>query len=113
MLVLDDLPHLLPNRTGVLIVFASSTPLPHASVHFLPPHNAAVINADGSLRFQLKNPCGDEGSFRTVVSHRFPDGSFEVGVRACPRSYPACETVYIVDGTTDDLSKQTPRWVRD
>ncbi|MGO4391882.1 hypothetical protein AB4Z46_11060 [Variovorax sp. M-6] len=104
--------HLLPDHTGVLVVFVSAKP-PAGLIFFDAPNNAAIFNADGSLRFQLKNPWGEHGSFRAVVSNPLPNGSFELGVRACPRSYPVCEDVYIVDGSTDDLSKQIPRWVRD
>jgi hypothetical protein len=108
-----EIAHILPDRTGVLVLFDSNKPAPARSVHFVAPNNAAIFNADGSLRFQLKNPWGEEGTFRAVVQNHRSDGSVELGVRACPRSYPVCETVYMVDGTTDDLSKQLPRWVRD
>ena len=76
-------------------------------------NNAAILNADGSLCFQLLNPHGADGSFRTVVQNTRPDGVVELGVRACPMSYPVCESVYVLDGSTPDISNQVPRWVRD
>lgn len=107
-----EIAHLLPDRTGVLVLFRSNQEASNGSC-FLEPDNAAIFNSDGSLRFQLKNPNGEESSFRAVVAMTLPDGSRGLGVRACPLSYPACESVYVVDGSTDDLSKQIPKWVRD
>ncbi len=50
---------------GCLYFFDSNgLEVPAASMHFPPPDNAAIFNADGSLRFQLKNPWGKEGIFR-------------------------------------------------
>ncbi len=107
-----EIAHLLPDATCVLVLFEPSRETA-GDIRFAPPHNAAIFNADGSLRFQLKNPAGEDGIFRAVVLLTLPDGSRGLGVRACPRSYPSCESVYLVDGSTDDLSKQVPRWVRD
>ncbi len=113
LLSTNEIADILPDRTGVLVVFGLSKTPPLDMILFGPPHNAAIFNADGSLRFQLKNPWGEAGVFRAVVQNHRSDGSVELGVRACPKSYPVCETVYVVDGSTDNLGKQLPRWVRD
>ncbi|MET3391087.1 hypothetical protein ABIC33_001726 [Variovorax sp. 1140] len=115
-LAIDEIAHILPDRTGVLVLFSNRRRPLDASddlVHFALPDNAAVFNADGSLRFRLKNPAGKDGDFRAVVSLSLADGTRGVGVRACPKDWPSCEDVYVVDGSTDDLSRQIPRWVRD
>lgn len=116
ILPIDEIAHILPDRTGVLALFDEGRVSLDASDDLLncsPPDNAAVFNADGSLRFRLKNPAGKDGRFRAVVSLSLADGTRGLGVRACPKDWPVCEDVYIVDGSTDDLSKQIPRWVRD
>lgn len=114
-LPVSEIPELLPDHSGVLVVFNEKAK-GAASRNFMqipPPNNAAIFNADGSLRFQLQNPWGDAGSFRAVLSNHRPDGAVELGVRACPRDWPVCESVYIVDGSTPEIGKQLPRWVRD
>lgn len=113
VLKIDSLPYLLPDRSGVFAVFSAEMPAQGGTIYYPPPNNAAILNADGSLRFWIKNPAGDQGIFRAAVSLLLPDGSKGLGVRACPKNWPACEDVYVVDGSTDDLSKQVPRWVRD
>jgi hypothetical protein len=113
ILEVNDFPYLLPDRSGVFTVFSAEIPARGNFAYFPPPHNAAIFNADGSLRFQLKNPVGEDGIFRAVVSLSLPDGSRGLGVRACPKAWPTCEDVYIIDGDTDDLSKKIPRWMRD
>lgn len=112
-LPVNEIATILSDKSGVLVLFTPSRQSDAGLIHFDPPNNAAIFNADGSLRFQLKNPFGEHGSFRAVLRNHLLDGSYELGVRACPMEYPACETVCIVDGSTDDLSQQTPRWVRD
>ncbi|MCU4121198.1 hypothetical protein N8A90_19140, partial [Variovorax sp. N23] len=104
---------ILPDRSGVLVLFKADDAPQGELMHYAPPNNAAIFNADGSLRFQLPNPFGASGSFRAVLRNRRPDGAIELGVRVCPMSYPVCETVYVLDGSTPDISKQMPRWVRD
>ena len=105
---------ILPDRSGVFVVFEEEkTPRPSEYIWFSSPNNAAVFDVDGSLRFQLKNPVGSDGSFRAVVSLSMADGTRGLGVRVCPKDWPVCEDVYVVDGSTDDLSSQIPRWVRD
>jgi hypothetical protein len=113
LLPVDEIAHILPDKTGVLVIFDRNRQPPEGLTYCPPPNNAAIFNADGSLRFQLQNPFGVWGSFRAALHNRRADGVIELGVRVCPSDYPACETVYVVDGSTPDLSKQLPRWVRD
>lgn len=113
LLPTNETPRILPNRTGVLVIFEAKKAAPEKCLSLSEPDNAAIFSADGSLRFRLKNPAGKDGSFRAVVSLSLADGTPGLGVRACPKDWPVCENVYVVDGTTDDLSKQIPRWVRD
>lgn len=113
LLPTNEIAHILPDRSGVLVLFKADDAPQGELMHYAPPNNAAIFNADGSLRFQLQNPWGKYGSFRAVLHNRRPDGVIELGVRACPMSYPVCETVYVLDGSTPDISKQMPRWVRD
>lgn len=113
LLPVDEIANILPDRTGVFVIFDRNRPSPEGLLYCPPPNNAAIFNADGSLRFQLQNPYGAVGSFRAALHNRPADGVVELGVRVCPSHYPACETVYLVDGSTPDLSKQLPRWVRD
>ena len=113
VLPVDEIPHILPDRTGVLVIFDRNRPSAEGLLYCPPPNNAAIFNADGSIRFQLQNPFGAVGSFRAALHNRLANGVVELGVRVCPSDYPACETVYTVDGSTPDLIKQLPRWVRD
>ncbi|MGJ7542048.1 hypothetical protein [Variovorax sp. LT1R16] len=113
LLPVDEIAHLLPDRTGVFVVFLENKRSRVGFTSFCGSHNAAIFDANGTLRFQLKNPYGEHGSFRSVVRHCKGDGSVELAVRACPKDWPVCEEVYTIDGSTDDLSTQMPRWVRD
>ena len=50
----DEIAHILPDRTGVLVVFDATTPpVIEGLPDFHSPHNAAIFNADGRLRFRL------------------------------------------------------------
>lgn len=109
----NEIAHILSDRTGVLVLFSSKRILSEECIAYPAPDNAAIFNADGSLRFRLKNPHGEQGHFRAVTNNTAKDGSPALGVRACPKDWPVCESVYLVDGSTDDLSQQIPKWVRD
>lgn len=113
LLPTNEIAHILPDRSGVLVLFKADDAPRGELTHYAPPGNAAIFNADGSIRFQLQNPFGAVGSFRAALHNRLANGVVELGVRVCPSDYPACETVYTVDGSTPDLIKQLPRWVRD
>lgn len=112
VLPFDDIGGMLPNRTGILVVFEEHPQANQGSLYFPVPDNAAIFNADGTLRFRLKNPCGVSGSFRGLQKIHKADGSWQAGVRACPMDWPTCDNVYVVDGSTPDLSQQTPIWMR-
>ena len=108
-----EIANILPDRTGVLVVFDENPPTPgHGVEYFSVPDNAAVFNADGSLRFRLKNPCGETGGFWALERIRRSDREWLLGVRACPKNQPTCDHVYVVDGVTSDLSHQMPLWMR-
>lgn len=59
----DAIPYIFPDRKAVLVIFGDKSPEDLTLDYFPPPHNAAVYNADGSLRFQLQNPLGEGYSF--------------------------------------------------
>lgn len=103
---------LLPDRSGVLAIFENSGSTGGAEQRQR-GQSAAIFNADGTLRFMLEHPDGDAGIFRAMVPLTLPDGSRGLGVRACPRTWPVCESVYIVDGSTPEIGTQLPLWVRD
>lgn len=51
----DELAWLLPDKTGVLVIFRSGAyVLPDGSDVFPAPNNAAIYNADGNLRCQVQ-----------------------------------------------------------
>jgi len=113
LLPTNETPRILMDRTGVFVVFDAQKAVSEGCLYFPEPNNAAVFNADGTLRLVLKNPWGEQGHFRAITNTTAKDNSPAIGVRACPKEWPACEWVYVVDGSTDDLSNQTPQWVRD
>jgi hypothetical protein len=107
-----QVPHILPDKTGVLVIFEESESESSYFISFDYPDNAAIFNADGSLRFRLKNPWKSSASFRRVqlISD---DGTTKLGVRACPMNAPNCDEVYIVDGSTAELSTHHLRFMPD
>ncbi|MGF6668791.1 hypothetical protein [Pseudomonas monsensis] len=67
----EEIPHILSNRTGVLVIFEEKPTKLSCSIapwFFECPNNAAIYNADGSLRFQLQSPYGI-GSYIGAVHH--------------------------------------------
>lgn len=53
---------ILPDRSGVLAIFSHGEYVdPDGTDVFPAPNNAAVFNADGFLRFQVRIPRGREG----------------------------------------------------
>ena len=49
----NDSSYIIPDRTGVVMIFSDNS---EGLKEFPKPNNAAIYNADGSLRFQLKIP---------------------------------------------------------
>jgi len=93
----------LPDRTGVVAIFEPGQYLkPDGTDYFLYPNNAAVFNADGSLRFQLEQ----DGWYRIDAFHsgsmpvKF-DGKMGLLIAATPQDYP--ELAYAVDPSSPKL----------
>jgi len=104
---------ILPDRTGVLVLFKPGEYTHPDGTDVSPqPNNAAIYNADGSLRFQLKFPDGDHsGRIGGVHSGSMPD-RFEgmMGVVAgSAKGDP--EWVYAVNPNNPELIP-TGQWVR-
>ncbi|CDN89978.1 MULTISPECIES: hypothetical protein [Hydrogenophaga] len=67
-----ELAWLLPDRTGVLVIFRpGSYTHPNGSDVFPRPNNAAIFNADGSLRFQVHFAGAPERSASYVIGLPF------------------------------------------
>lgn len=85
-LPIDEVLNLLPDQTGVLVVFnkepSKFSEVKEEPYFFKQPHNAAIYNIDGSLRFRLKNPLGE--------------GTFILGINgSSPIKYPECLGVLV------------------
>ena len=106
---------ILPDRTGVLVRFEPGEYLNLNGTDVFPaPNNAAIYNADGSLRFQLRIPEGfyPRGRIGGIHSGSMPDKHKEkmgVVVATHPDAYP--EWVYAVDPNSPELIP-TGQWVR-
>lgn len=105
--------HILPDRTGVLVIF-DRTPSKFCSGQapwfFGYPHNAAIYNADGSLRFQLKNPAGESSYIGGVHTGAIPDKPNALGVLVGDVEHEP-EWLYMVDFDNPEL-KKTGKWIR-
>ena len=108
------LPWILPARTGVLVLFEEGDYVDADGRDvFAKPNNAAIYNADGSLRFQLKLPDG-HGADRVggVHSGSLPErfkGMMAVVVATSAKGPP--EWVYAVAPDQPELIA-TNQWVR-
>lgn len=115
-----------PDRTGVIALFEPGQYLKSdGSDHFPYPNNAAIFNADGTLRFQLHNPQG-AGSYigslhtRTILRPTNQYGATagpdyaepikQFGVLIGGIGHPP-EWFYAFDGIDPEL-KSTGQWVR-
>lgn len=103
---------LLPDRTGVAAIFSPGQYVNAHGQDFFPrPGNAAVFNADGSLRFQLKLDRGD----RIAAFHggEMPD-AFKgcLGVVVAPDASAPPDRLYALDPDTPTLTAtgQLIRW---
>lgn len=105
----------IPNRTGVLAIFNEGEYIhPDGSDVFPVPNNAAIYNADGSLRFQLKLPEGHypAGRIGGIHSGSMPErfkGMMGVVVATSLQANP--EWVYAIDPNQPELIA-THQWVR-
>ena len=102
---------MLADRTGVVVIFDRGTyTYPDGSDIFSKPNNAAIFNADGSLRFQLVLPHGDRiaAMHGGAMPEKF-DGMLGVLMATHPDSPP--EWAFAVDPNSPQLI-ETRQWVR-
>ncbi|WP_166217426.1 hypothetical protein [Pseudomonas atagonensis] len=107
------IPCILPDRTGVLVVFdekPSSLDSPDAPWFFAYPHNAAIFNVDGTLRFQLYNPNGKGSYIGAIHSGAMPEHPDTLGVLIGTVGHEP-EWLYLVDSETPKLIP-TGKWIR-
>ena len=111
----DEIARIIPDRTGVLVIFEpGSYTHPDGTDVFPAPNNAAIYNADGSLRFQLRIPLGHivdriaaiHGG--AIVSPKFKD---MMGVLIATDKRGPPEYVYVIDPSQPELIS-TGQWVR-
>ncbi|MHC8390865.1 hypothetical protein ACYZTM_23120 [Pseudomonas sp. MDT2-39-1] len=109
----SGIPYILPDRTGVLVVFEkdpSGFRCSEAPWFFSFPDNAAIYNADGSLRFQLKNPEGEGSYIGAIHSGAMPDHPDTLGVLVGTVGHGP-EWLYLVDCNNPELIS-TGKWIR-
>ncbi|MDM7943959.1 MAG: hypothetical protein QUV35_15150 [Hydrogenophaga sp.] len=117
-----ELAWILPDRTGVLVIFNPGryTHLDGSDV-FPCPNNAAIFNADGSLRCQVRFASGPERSAdcvigqtftRTITHQTLPIGRqgdpidppiVQFGVLVGTREHPP-ESFYVLNTETGELT---------
>lgn len=94
----------LDDRSGVLVIHNVKGDVIDCA--FLPPpHNAAVFNADGSLRFVLQNPLTNvpgELNFFRADSVKKENGEYGLGICMAVAQGQGIES-FLVDSTTPDL----------
>ena len=107
---------ILPDQSGVLVIFDDGRyryTNPDGTDVFPAPNNAAIYNADGSLRFQLRFAPGDVvNRIAGVHSGAMPPkykGMMGVVVASHPEAQP--EWVYAIDPSQPELIS-TGQWVR-
>ncbi|VVM41358.1 hypothetical protein [Pseudomonas fluorescens] len=110
---INDPLNILPDRTGVLVVFGQ-TPSKfggHKAPWFFGfPNNAAIYNADGSLRFQLDTHAG-QGSYIGAIHGRvISDNPETLGVLVGTVGHDP-EWLYLVDPSSPKLIP-TGKWIR-
>ena len=103
--------YILPDRTGVVARFEPGEYVSREGRdHFPAPNNAAIFNADGSLRFQLKARYGDRiAAFHGGAMPKQWEGYMGVLIATHPDAPP--EWVYAVDPSSPELIS-TGQWVR-
>ncbi|MDD0968584.1 MULTISPECIES: hypothetical protein [Pseudomonas] len=109
----SEMPYLLEDRTGVLVVFneePSKFSTPEFPWFFNCPDNAAIYNADGSLRFQLQNSSGI-GNYIGIAHHtEIPGNPNALGVLVGTLEHDP-EWLYLVDPDSPKLIP-TGKWIR-
>lgn len=108
-----NIPKILPDRTGVLVVFEqhpSKFSCCEAPWFFDFPSNAAIYNADGSLRFQLHNPAGSDSYIGAVHTGAMPDHPDTLGVLVGTVGHDP-EWLYLVDCNNPEIIS-TGKWIR-
>ncbi|MBK5374452.1 hypothetical protein JFT81_07385 [Pseudomonas sp. TH43] len=104
---------ILPDRSGVLVVFGqepyklSSRETPW---FFGYPNNAAIYNADGTLRFQVHNPYGENSYIGDIHSGAMPEHPNALGVLIGTVGHEP-EWLYLVDPDAPKLVP-TGKWIR-
>ncbi|WP_445178645.1 hypothetical protein [Pseudomonas sp. McL0111] len=110
---INETPHILPDRTGVLVVFnkvPSASCCPESPWFFNFPNNAAIYNGDGSLRFQLQSAHG-KGSYIGAVHYApEPNHPDALGVLVGSVDHNP-EWLYLVDPNNSKLIP-TGKWIR-
>jgi len=106
--------HLLSDRTGVVAIFEPGQyTKPDGTDHFPAPNNAAIFNADGTLRFQLMVP-RDALADRIAAFHSGsmpPQFAHNMGVLIATHADAPPEWAYAVDPNNPELIP-TRQWVR-
>jgi len=107
------IPCILPDRTGVLVVFneePSRFNSSEAPWYFGCPHNAAIFNVDGALRFQMHNPYGEGSYIGAIHSGAMPEHPNSLGVLVGAVGHDP-EWLYLVDPDSPELIS-TGKWIR-
>lgn len=109
---IDGSAYLLPDRTGVVAIFEpGGYTKPDGTDHFPAPNNAAIFNADGSLRFQLRT---DSVVHRIAAVHSGsmpPRFANFMGVLIASHENSPPEWVYAIDPDNPQLIP-TYQWIR-
>jgi hypothetical protein len=106
--------YVLLDRTGVIAIFSPGQYVKNDGSDYFPrPNNAAIFNADGTLRFQLRLPVGyvaDRiGGFHGgAMLGKFAD---YMGVVVATHADAPPEWVYAVDPNNPELI-ETGQWTR-
>ncbi|MFJ2285192.1 hypothetical protein ACIOUF_02295 [Pseudomonas iridis] len=111
--LVSEMPYILPDRTGVLVVFSempSKFGMSEFPWFFNYPNNAAIYNSDSSLRFQLKSAHGVGSYIGTVHYTAAPGNPNALGVLIGTVGHDP-EWLYLVDPNNPDLIP-TGKWIR-
>lgn len=112
-LPVSDMPYILEDRTGVLVLFdekPSKFDTPEFPWFFNCPDNAAIYNADGSLRFQLQSSHGIGSYIGAVHRTATPENPNALGVLVGTLGHDP-EWLYLVDPDSPKLIP-TGKWIR-